>query len=185
MCKKNKSSSTQGCYTKKMHFLCSLFEICSPLSFYKMQFRCSNAQSVLMASRRKGDYAYYKEYAVQSNTNANGRFRSFEEGEGLWKVGVQTPGSVYNATSSTRLTSRTCEPARSSRTGMRSRSSLSCASENQLLMGTACCGWNMYEVGELSMMIVSFNSRPTWERSYSKMSCGKASKAKMTLQTLT
>lgn len=71
----------------------------------------------------------------------------------------------YNATSSTRLTSRTCEPARSSRTGIRSRSSLSWASENQLLMGTACCGWKIYEVGELSIMIVSLRSRPTWERS--------------------
>ena len=71
----------------------------------------------------------------------------------------------YNATSSTRLTSRTCEPARSSRTGIRSRSSLSWASENQLLMGTACCGWNIYEVGELSIIIVSLRSRPTWERS--------------------
>lgn len=48
---------------------------------------------------------------------------------------------------------------------MRSMSSLSCASENQLLMGTACCGWKMYDVGELSMMIVSFRSRPTWDKS--------------------
>ena len=42
---------------------------------------------------------------------------------------------------------------------------MSCASLNQELIGTACCGWNMYEVGELSMMIVSFKSRPTCERS--------------------
>lgn len=64
-----------------------------------------------------------------------------------------SPG--YKATSSTRLTSRTWLPARSSSTGIRSRSSLSCASENQLLIGTACWGWKMYEVGELSMMMVS------------------------------
>jgi hypothetical protein len=44
---------------------------------------------------------------------------------------------------------------------MRSSNSLSWASENQLLMGTACWGWKMYEVGELSMMMVSFRSRPT------------------------
>lgn len=48
---------------------------------------------------------------------------------------------------------------------MRSSSSLSWASENQLLMGTACWGWKMYDVGELSIMIVSRRSRPTWERS--------------------
>lgn len=42
---------------------------------------------------------------------------------------------------------------------------MSCASENQLLMGTACCGWKMYEVGELSMMMVSLRSRPICERS--------------------
>lgn len=72
----------------------------------------------------------------------------------------------YNATSSTKLTSRTCEPAKSSRTGMRSRSSLSWASENQLLIGTACWGWKMYDVGELSIMIVSRRSRPTCERSW-------------------
>lgn len=71
----------------------------------------------------------------------------------------------HKETSRTRLTSLTCEPARSSRTGIRSNSSLSCASENQLLMGTACCGWKMYEVGELSMMIVSRRSRPIWDRS--------------------
>ena len=68
--------------------------------------------------------------------------------------------NAYKATSSTRLTSLTCWPARSSSTGIRSRSSLSCASENQLLMGTACCGWKMYDVGELSMMMVSLRSRP-------------------------
>ena len=82
--------------------------------------------------------------------------------EAIW----QAHQSGYNATSRTRLTSRTCEPARSSRTGMRSRSSLSWASENQLLMGIACWGWNIYEVGELSMMIVSWRLRPTWDRSY-------------------
>ena len=49
----------------------------------------------------------------------------------------------HNDTSSTKLTSLTWLPARSSRTGMRSKSSLSWASENQLLMGTACCGWKM------------------------------------------
>lgn len=68
-------------------------------------------------------------------------------------------------TSRTRLTSCTVDPARSSRTGIKSSSSLSCASENQLLIGTACCGWKMYDVGELSMMMVSFRSRPTLERS--------------------
>jgi hypothetical protein len=73
--------------------------------------------------------------------------------------------SAYKATSSTKLTSLTWLPARSSRTGIRSRSSLSWASENQLLIGTACCGWKMYEVGELSIMIVSFKSRPICERS--------------------
>jgi hypothetical protein len=50
------------------------------------------------------------------------------------------PSSTHSATSRTRLTSLTCEPARSSSTGIKSKSSLSCASENQLLMGTACCG---------------------------------------------
>ena len=73
--------------------------------------------------------------------------------------------SAYKATSSTKLTSLTWLPARSSRTGIRSRSSLSCASENQLLIGTACCGWKMYDVGELSIIIVSFKSRPICERS--------------------
>jgi hypothetical protein len=73
--------------------------------------------------------------------------------------------SHYKATSNTKLTSRTWGPAKSSRTGIRSNSSLSCASENQLLIGTACCGWKMYEVGELSMMMVSRRSRPTWDRS--------------------
>ena len=72
---------------------------------------------------------------------------------------------LQRATSRTKLTSRTCEPARSSRTGIRSRSSLSWASENQLLMGTACWGWKIYDVGELSIMIVSRRSRPTCERS--------------------
>lgn len=48
------------------------------------------------------------------------------------------PSWRYNVTSRTKLTSWTCGPAKSSRTGMRSRSSLSCASENQLLMGIAC-----------------------------------------------
>jgi hypothetical protein len=38
---------------------------------------------------------------------------------------VQLAAKSYKATSSTRLTSRTCEVARSSRTGMRSKSSLS------------------------------------------------------------
>jgi hypothetical protein len=66
------------------------------------------------------------------------------------------PTLTHNATSSTRLTSLTWVPARSSSTGIKSRSSLSCASENQLLIGTACCGWKMYDVGELSMMMVSF-----------------------------
>ena len=47
---------------------------------------------------------------------------------------------------------------------------MSWASENQLLIGTACCGWKMYEVGELSMMMVSRRSRPTWERSFSRVS---------------
>ena len=32
-------------------------------------------------------------------------------------------------------------------------------------MGTACWGWKIYEVGELSMMIVSLRSRPICERS--------------------
>ena len=82
------------------------------------------------------------------------------------RSGIEILRSDYNATSSTMLTSRTWEPARSSRTGMRSRSSLSCASENQLLIGTACCGWKMYEVGELSMIMVSLKSRPTCERSF-------------------
>ena len=50
---------------------------------------------------------------------------------------------LQSATSRTRLTSRTWGPAKSSRTGMRSRSSLSWASENQLLIGTACWGWKM------------------------------------------
>ena len=75
--------------------------------------------------------------------------------------------SAYKATSSTKLTSLTWLPARSSSTGIRSRSSLSWASENQLLIGTACCGWKMYEVGELSIMMVSFRSRPICERSWS------------------
>ena len=78
--------------------------------------------------------------------------------------------SAYKATSSTKLTSLTWLPARSSRTGIRSRSSLSCASENQLLIGTACCGWKMYDVGELSIMIVSFKSRPICERSWIELS---------------
>ena len=78
--------------------------------------------------------------------------------------------SAYKATSSTKLTSLTWLPARSSRTGIRSRSSLSCASENQLLIGTACCGWKMYDVGELSIMIVSFKSRPICERSWNQVS---------------
>ena len=78
--------------------------------------------------------------------------------------------SAYKATSSTKLTSLTWLPARSSRTGIRSRSSLSCASENQLLIGTACCGWKMYDVGELSIMIVSFKSRPICERSCIQLS---------------
>jgi hypothetical protein len=74
--------------------------------------------------------------------------------------------STHSATSRTRLTSLTWEPARSSSTGIKSRSSLSWASENQLLIGTACCGWKMYEVGELSMMMVSFRSRPICDKSY-------------------
>ena len=73
--------------------------------------------------------------------------------------------SAYKATTRTRLTSLTWVPARSSSTGIRSRSSLSWASENQLLIGTACCGWKMYDVGELSMMMVSLRSRPICERS--------------------
>jgi hypothetical protein len=74
--------------------------------------------------------------------------------------------STHSATSRTRLTSLTWEPARSSSTGIKSSSSLSWASENQLLMGTACCGWKMYEVGELSMMMVSLRSRPICDKSY-------------------
>ena len=80
-------------------------------------------------------------------------------------AGSAAQNSHYKATSSTKLTSRTWGPARSSRTGIRSSNSLSCASENQLLIGTACCGWKIYEVGELSMMMVSRRSRPTWDRS--------------------
>jgi len=81
---------------------------------------------------------------------------------------------THNPTSSTRLTSLTSLPARSSSTGIRSSSSLSCASLNHELIGTACCGWKMYDVGELSMMMVSFRSRPTWERSWKCcVSCGK------------
>lgn len=80
-------------------------------------------------------------------------------------VGGVGGGWCHKETSRTRLTSRTCDPARSSRTGIKSSNSLSWASENQLLIGTACCGWKMYEVGELSMMIVSRRSRPTWDKS--------------------
>ena len=78
---------------------------------------------------------------------------------------ARTAGKFYKLTSSTRLTSLTWVPARSSSTGIRSISSLSCASENQLDIGRACCGWNMYEVGELSIMMVFLRSLPTWERS--------------------
>lgn len=57
------------------------------------------------------------------------------------QVGTQvTLKTSYSVTSNTRLTSQTCEPAMSSRTGIKSSSSLSWASENQLLMGIACCG---------------------------------------------
>lgn len=57
---------------------------------------------------------------------------------------MQSEGDLpYKPTSKTRLTSLTCEPARSSRTGIKSRSSLSWASENQLLIGTACWGWKI------------------------------------------
>lgn len=115
-------------------------------------------------------------YAVQSNTDLNKnlgiRFKDDDDEDCCFDISLPDMPKIclkiyidYNATSSTRLTSRTCEPARSSRTGIRSRSSLSWASENQLLMGTACCGWNIYEVGELSIIIVSLRSRPTWERS--------------------
>jgi hypothetical protein len=75
--------------------------------------------------------------------------------------GAGTAGKFYKLTSSTRLTSLTWAPARSSSTGIRSISSLSCASENQLEIGRACCGWNMYEVGELSIMMVFRRSLPT------------------------
>jgi hypothetical protein len=44
----------------------------------------------------------------------------------------------YKLTSKTKLTSLTAGPAKSSNTGIKSTSSLSCASENQLEMGTAC-----------------------------------------------
>lgn len=33
-------------------------------------------------------------------------------------------------------------------------------------MGIACWGWNIYEVGELSIMIVSRRSRPTCDKSF-------------------
>lgn len=80
--------------------------------------------------------------------------------------GWSTLRIFYRATSSTKLTSLTWEPARSSSTGIRSSNSLSCASENQLLIGTACWGWKMYDVGELSMMMVSRRSRPICDRSW-------------------
>ena len=56
---------------------------------------------------------------------------------------LSLPNGGHNDTSSTKLTSLTWLPARSSSTGIRSNNSLSWASENQLLMGTACCGWKM------------------------------------------
>jgi len=56
---------------------------------------------------------------------------------------VMLAAKFYNATSRTRLTSRTEGSARSSNTGTRSDSSLSCASENHEETGTACCGWKM------------------------------------------
>lgn len=40
-------------------------------------------------------------------------------------------------------------------------------------MGTACCGWKMYDVGELSMMIVSLRSRPICERSCDRLALSK------------
>jgi hypothetical protein len=90
----------------------------------------------------------------------DGMRRTFCRGCSCCRV-AGTAGKFYKLTSSTRLTSLTCAPARSSSTGIRSISSLSCASENQLEMGRACCGWNMYEVGELSIMMVFRRSLPT------------------------
>ena len=56
--------------------------------------------------------------------------------------------------------------ARSVRKGHKSVNSVSWGSLNQVETGTALLGWNMYEAGELSMMIDDSMSRPSWDRSY-------------------
>lgn len=72
--------------------------------------------------------------AMKSNVYLHAEKRNYIYAVEFW---------LQRATSRTRLTSLTWEPARSSRTGMRSSSSLSWASENQLLIGTACWGWKI------------------------------------------
>lgn len=115
--------------------------------FFQLQPRTINARELLINER----------------INKTGE----KQGRRVWKLLRTAP---QRATSNTRLTSCTFGPARSSSTGMRSSSSLSWASENQELIGTACCGWKMYDVGELSIMMVSLRSLPTWDKSYQTVS---------------
>ena len=71
--------------------------------------------------------------------------------------------SCYRAPSKTPLTSSTTP--KSARKGTKSVNSVSCGSLNQDDTGTALLGWNMYDAGELSSIIVSDMGRPSCERS--------------------
>ncbi len=54
---------------------------------------------------------------------------------------------------------------KSSKNGTKTINSVSLGSLNQDPIGIAFVGWNMYEAGELSIMITSFNSLPSRLRS--------------------
>ena len=54
---------------------------------------------------------------------------------------------------------------RSSKKGIISRSSESFGSLNQDAIGMAFVGWNIYEAGELSIIMTSLRSRPNWDKS--------------------
>lgn len=69
----------------------------------------------------------------------------------------------YKPPSSTPLTSSVV--LKSARNGTRSVNSVSCGSLNHDETGTALFGWNMYEAGELSRIIMSVDGRPSCDKS--------------------
>lgn len=71
--------------------------------------------------------------------------------------------AVYSPASRIPWTSSTAD--RSARNGHKSVNSVSCGSLNHEETGTALFGWNMYDAGELSRIIVSAIGLPSCDKS--------------------